>query len=45
VVPSVKKPPKKKIYNGLWAMGNAVILLRMLYQRGFQGNLPRSITM
>jgi len=44
VVPVSKKPPKKKIYNGLRAGINGVILPGMLYGPAFRGNLLGNIT-
>jgi len=44
VVPGSKKPPKKKIHNGLRAALNAVILPGMLYRPAFQGILLRNYT-
>ena len=44
MVPESKKPPKKKIYNGLRAGINGVILPGMAYWSTFRGNLLGNIT-
>ena len=44
MVPGSKKPPKKKIYNGLRAPINGVILRITLYGPTFRGIFLRSYT-